>query len=91
MATTSTYGLDLTSAAWTLIADGAAYATAYIEAGGPNASKIAVATSSPSTTTDDWFPLAEGQSITIPLGTGDQVYGMSLPAASYVRGYLVSI
>lgn len=92
MATTS-ISVSCPSNDWTVVADGATYSSTSIQPAGGMA-QFAIAASKPALTSDAWFMLNPGAGlqslVTIPLGTGNILYGRGVAGAVQVRGFVVA-
>ena len=87
---TTTFSISCPVGAWTQIADGSTVASIGIQAVGATPCRIAVASSAPAVSSDNFFvlnPDAIDQIVNMTLGAGSIVYGQGLSATAYVRGF----
>lgn len=87
-----TFSEDLTTTAWTEIADGSTDASFGIQIGGSRPVAVAIATTEPAIESDEFVILDRGgdTGLSLDLAETDKVFARALSGASSVRGYTVA-
>lgn len=90
MGATTTLAVTLSSS-WSLVADGAAYATIGIVPSGPVQTLLAIATSIPAQAETNYIVLPADGSLQVPLSVTDKLYARTVQGAAILRVYRVGV
>lgn len=91
-ATATGVAVTCPKAAWTLIADGASFATVGVQSAGPASLGLAIAPSLPAATVASFIVLNEtNPSVTLTLSATDKVYGRGLAGDAFARFFDVGV